>query len=114
LLLSQHEVNELLPDIRISENTSLHVYSPKTNKTMQSFDDLTFLSIGERRNEWHWPREIIQDLALFSGDLYFDSFLAYENFRYFLGLVAGSCSNIPEGRITNEGFVDEETRRLVG
>lgn len=114
LLLSQHEANELLPDIRISENTSLHVYSPKTSKTMQSFDDLTFLTIGERRNEWHWPREIIQDLALFSGNLYFDSFLAYENFRYFLGLVAGSCSNIPEGRITNEGFVDEETRRLVG
>ncbi|KAJ5136400.1 hypothetical protein N7448_004954 [Penicillium atrosanguineum] len=114
LLLSQHEVNELLPDIRMSKQASLHVYSPKRSKTMRSFNDLAFLVVGERRNEWHWPPELIQDLALFSGNLYFKTFLAYENFRHFLGLVTGSCSNIPEGRVTNEGFVDEETRRLVG
>lgn len=114
LLLSQYEVNELLPDIRISQNTSLHIYSPKTSKTMRSFEDLAFLTVGEKRNERHWPREIIQDLALFSGNLYFELFSAYEYFRHFLGLVTGSCSKIPEGRITNEGFVDEETRRLVG
>ncbi|CEJ62533.1 hypothetical protein PMG11_11030 [Penicillium brasilianum] len=114
LILSQHEANELLPDIRVSPTTKLHVYAPKTTKTMCSFDNLAFLTAGEARTDRSWSREIIQGLSLFSGSLYFEDFSAYEYFRNFLGLVTGVCGDIPEGRVSNEGFVDEETRRLIG
>jgi hypothetical protein len=33
----------ILPDIRMSQNVSLHVYSPKTSKIMRSFEKLAFL-----------------------------------------------------------------------
>lgn len=114
LLLSQYEANELLPDVRVSQKTKLHVYSPRTTRAMRSFGDLAFLTSGEGYSAQYCGYETIQDLELFSGSLYFETFSAYENFRRFLGLVTGCCSDIPEGRVSNEGFVEEEIRQLVG
>jgi hypothetical protein len=114
LLLSQHEANELLPEVRVSQKTKLHVYSARTTRAMRSFGDLTFLTTGKGHSGQQRGFEIIRDLELFSGSLYFESFPAYESFRHFLGLVTACCGDIPEGRVSTDGFVDEKTRKLVG
>ncbi|GIJ92739.1 hypothetical protein Asppvi_002017 [Aspergillus pseudoviridinutans] len=113
LLISQYEANELIPEIRASQKTTLHVYAPRTSKGMRSFSDLRFLCTGaatENEQSIHDNHE----LELFSGSLYFPSFKTYENFRHFLGLVTESTSRMLGNRLPTEGFVDERLRREVG
>ncbi|PWY86579.1 hypothetical protein BO94DRAFT_597312 [Aspergillus sclerotioniger CBS 115572] len=109
-LLSQFEVNELLPDIPASEKTRLHIYTPRTTMTMRSFEALDFYSIGYGQPSVRPPQATIQDLGLFAGTLYFDTFTIYEGLRQFLGLLTDEYRDIPSNRVTNEGFVDAETR----
>lgn len=114
LVLSQYEVNELLPDIQASMNTALHVYTPRTTKGMRPFHLLDFFTIGSANTNVPPQSEISQDLELFAGSLYFDSFSAYERFRLFLGLRTDAFANATEELASPEGFVDEETRQAVG
>ncbi|PYI01554.1 hypothetical protein BO78DRAFT_423452 [Aspergillus sclerotiicarbonarius CBS 121057] len=109
LLLSQYEVNELLPDIRASQNTTLHIYTPRTTKTMRSFEKLDFFTLGHGQRP-RLPQTTAQDLGLFAGTLYFETFAIYERVRQFLGLVTDKYRDVPEDRVSNEGFVDPETR----
>ncbi|KAL2824344.1 hypothetical protein BDW59DRAFT_147523 [Aspergillus cavernicola] len=114
LLLSQYEANELLPEVNASETTTLHVYTPRTTKSMRSFGDLRFFHTGARFDDQRSPHENTQDLELFAGSLYFESFRRYENFRQFLGLITDDCRQIPDNRLSDEGFVDEQTRQEIG
>ena len=52
---------------------------------MRSFGDLAFLTTGKGYSGQQRGYEIIRDLELFSGSLYFESFPAYESFHHFLG-----------------------------
>ncbi|KAI9369296.1 hypothetical protein BJX61DRAFT_549716 [Aspergillus egyptiacus] len=113
LLISQYEANELLPEIRASPRTTLHVFAPRTSKWMRSFQDLRFLCTGspmEHERSIHDNHE----LELFSGSLYFTSFKVYERFRHFLGLVTESTSPLLGKRLLTQGFVNEQTRREIG
>ncbi|RJE18781.1 hypothetical protein PHISCL_08882 [Aspergillus sclerotialis] len=110
LILSQFEVNQLLPEIQKSENTALHIYTPRTTKGMRSFNHLDFLTIGSRKTKIPPSPELGRDLELFAGSLYFDTFADYQRFRQFLGLITNGFSNIPDGSVSPEGFVDERTR----
>ncbi|RAL06801.1 uncharacterized protein BO97DRAFT_447317 [Aspergillus homomorphus CBS 101889] len=110
LLLSQYEVNELFHLIRSSQKTRLLIYTPKTTKIMRSFDSLDFLQLGLGLTMPRQPQATAQDLGLFAGTLYFESFSIYESFRQFLGLVTDSYREIPEDQVTNEGYVDSDTR----
>lgn len=47
IILSQYEVNQLLPDIQLSQSTALHIYTPRTTKAMRPFHRLDFLTIGK-------------------------------------------------------------------
>ncbi|KAJ5372427.1 Protein of unknown function DUF3645 [Penicillium concentricum] len=49
-------------------------------------------------------------LEMFSGSLYFSSFEDYKNFRWFSGLLTDDLGEIPDGGVTNEGFVKFNTR----
>lgn len=112
LLISQFEANELIPEIRVSQKTTLHVYAPRTSKWMRSFRDLRFLCIGSAIEKEHSVHDN-HGLELFSGTLYFASFEIYENFRHFLGLVTESTSQLLGDQLPTEGFVDERLRREV-
>lgn len=114
LILSQFEVDQLLPDIQASENTSLHIYTPRATKRVRPFHRLDFLSVGKCTAHVPPSLEIAQDLELFAGSLYFETFADYERFHYFLGLITDRFSNVPEDAISPEGFVNEETRQEVG
>ncbi|RDH27534.1 hypothetical protein BDQ94DRAFT_163521 [Aspergillus welwitschiae] len=70
LLLSQYEVNELLPDIRSSQKAKLLIYTPKTTKTMRSFEPLDFLHVGLGHTIPCQPQTTARDMGLFAGTLY--------------------------------------------
>ncbi|GKZ98243.1 hypothetical protein AnigIFM59636_002476 [Aspergillus niger] len=111
LLLSQYEVNELLPDIRSSQKAKLLIYTPKTTRTMRSFEPLDFLNVGLGHTIPRQPQTTARDLGLFAGTLYYETFSIYESLRQFLGLVTEKYRNIPEDQVTSGGFVNSATRQ---
>lgn len=109
IVVSQWEANELINIIRKSENARLNIYAPRLTKPMRSFRHLDFFGIGA--NILTQPNDTMtRCLEMFSGSLYFSSFEDYKNFRSFLGLVTECLGEIPEGGMTNEGFVKFPTR----
>ncbi|PYI28973.1 hypothetical protein BP00DRAFT_438002 [Aspergillus indologenus CBS 114.80] len=110
LILSQYEVNELLDDIRRSWKTRLHLYSPRRSKTMRAFEGLDFLTIGARFVNCRTPMDTVQDLGFFAGNLYFESYLVYKTFRYFLGMVTERSRDVPAKEVSVEGFVTPQAR----
>ncbi|KAH9046987.1 hypothetical protein EDB83DRAFT_2227401 [Lactarius deliciosus] len=79
IVISPHDVNELLPIIRKSDKVRLHIYAPRVTASMRSFSDLTFHIIPERPvTGWTPPAHTRTELNLFAGQLYFDSKEEYE------------------------------------
>ena len=78
IVLSPHEVDELLPAIRQSSVT-LHIFNSRVTKWMPSFLDLSFYAIrGAEARSWAKPSlEIQAQLALLSGQVYLDSVEMY-------------------------------------
>lgn len=104
IIVSQWEANELINIVRKSQNARLNIYAPRLTKPMRSFRHLDFFGIGA--NIPTQPNDTMtRCLEMFSGSLYFASFEDYQNFRSFLGLVTDGLGDIPEGGMTNEGFV---------
>ncbi|KAI9929431.1 hypothetical protein MW887_000901 [Aspergillus wentii] len=112
LVLSQYEANELIPVICDSPNTRLHVYTSRTTKSMRSFRDLAFFINGVSNFDNQQFVETTRDLELFAGSLYFKSLEDHNRFRSFLGLLTDSHDDYAEGSISDEGFVNEEARKL--
>ncbi|KAJ5680695.1 hypothetical protein N7536_011834 [Penicillium majusculum] len=109
IIVSQWEANELINIVRKSQNARLNIYAPRLTKPMRSFRHLDFFGIGA--NIPTQPNDTMtRCLEMFSGSLYFASFEDYQNFRSFLGLVTDGLGDIPEGGMTNEGFVKFFTR----
>ncbi|KAH8434444.1 DUF3638 and DUF3645 domain-containing protein [Aspergillus melleus] len=107
LLLSQYEADKLIPVVCHLKRTTLHVYTPRTSRWMQSFEDLRFLCTGRVKEEDHVTHNRFHGLGLFAGSLYFGTLKDYEDFRHFLGLVT---TRTPDCESTNDGFVDERKR----
>lgn len=103
LLLSPYEVNELLPSIRKSPRVSLHVYAPRTSRSMFSFGRLDFLSTD--RSHTSLATTTLTTLSLFAGTSYFDSFQEYQEFCQFCGLIGGTAAALSSKYVSTENFV---------
>ncbi len=78
LLISQHEVNKLLDDIR-SPNSAVHLhqYEPRVTKSMQSVDG-SAAPILDSKFQWRSLNpNLRQELHLFAGQLYLNSYADY-------------------------------------
>jgi hypothetical protein len=96
LILSQYEVNELLPSIRASKFVQLHLYAPRVTPSMPIFDNLSFLGVSPQQID---PMLILQ-LNLFAGQLYPTNYADYVRICEFLGVdVEGKL------RSQSDGFV---------
>ncbi|OAX42876.1 hypothetical protein K503DRAFT_682485 [Rhizopogon vinicolor AM-OR11-026] len=108
VVMSPHEVNQLLPSIRKSKVVHLSVYTPRTTKAMQACDDLRFYSVPSATQLT--PLEsLICQLNLFAGQLYFSNYEMYLRTCSFLGLNGPDLGD-EDLVVDSDGFIREENR----
>ncbi|KAG8733132.1 hypothetical protein FRC11_008540 [Ceratobasidium sp. 423] len=113
IVLSPHEVNELLPLIRRSSKVRLHVYAPRVSLSMLSFSDLQFFAIpaSPRSSTPMGALSAAQlQVDLFSGQLYFSSYEDYTTLCTTLGLYIPSSDDDSAVEIGTDGFIKSEHR----
>ena len=97
VILSPHEVNHFLPDIRKSEAVHLHQYSPRVTHAAGSFEDLNFHCIPPLDSKWLAPAtEQIFQLNLWAGQLYLPDYGTYSLLCEFLGILTKELAIEPE------------------
>ncbi|EQB48641.1 hypothetical protein CGLO_12121 [Colletotrichum gloeosporioides Cg-14] len=89
MVISPHEAQELLPDIKRSNFVSLHLYAPRPNLGFTPLDALDLYTVPRRPVTWSLPQSSTTELNLFSGQLYFKSVEEYLSACEFLGLSPG-------------------------
>lgn len=77
VVISQYEAQELLEDIKASEFVTLHLYNPCMNTNNPFLDHLTLYTVPRRQCPIRIPRGLTNQLNLFAGQLYFQSFEEY-------------------------------------
>jgi hypothetical protein len=118
VLLSAFEANALMDDIRQSEFVTLHTYGARISRTTRSFEDLRSFMVPHRDDLPPFPSQVISELNLFAGQLYFESMDAYEETCRILGLY---LKEVPQGldqyasAIGVTGYVQgTEARKALG
>jgi len=76
---SPYEVNELLPQLRSSKAVRLHIFAPRGNLFMQTFEDLNRFILPSNPPANPIPRQLALQLNLFSGSLYVRDYGTYED-----------------------------------
>lgn len=114
VIMSPHEVNDLIPMIHQYRSVRIHMYSPKVTKGMKSFEDLAFCPIAPVLGPpTEIPDSLVQQLNIFAGQLYLRDYDAYERLCEFLGLY---LKEIPPGEtisIHSDGFIGDASARTA-
>jgi len=106
VILSPHEVNALLPDIRRSAYVNLHQYTPKVTQAMASFEDLKFYCIPALPQSWTPPSaEVSIQLNLWAGQLYLRDYDTALQLCNFLGIYSDSCGHVDDVEKQIDGFI---------
>lgn len=113
LIISQHEADELMVDIRKSTKVRLHTFAPRLNKAMVSFSDMNFYTIGATSGGCSCSDAAVRNLNLFAGSLYLETPAIYDSLRCFLGLVSQS-RRAGNFAVNSDGYVDPEIREAAG
>ena len=111
VILSPHEVNELLPEIRKSEHIHLHLYTPRTTKSMVPSDNLRLYSIPAVSANWTPPQVLVSQLNVFAGQLYFSDRAAYIRLCRFLCVYAQDLQDEDDMIMECDGFITPGQRR---
>ena len=92
VLLGQDEVNKLLPVIRKSQHSRLHMFNPRVTEWMASFSDLSFYTVsGAMSPSPVKPSiELQGQLTLVSGQVYLDNMEMYREVERLLGIQKGN------------------------
>jgi len=114
LIMSSFEVNRLLPEIRKSTQVILHIYSPQVTRTTPSYELLDFCSVPRLPFSWQPNTNLVDQLNLFAGQLYFRNYKAYERVCGFLGLHLHETSPEKAVVIQSDGFVETSERQALG
>ncbi|KAH7882701.1 hypothetical protein F5I97DRAFT_1984211, partial [Phlebopus sp. FC_14] len=112
VILSPHEVNELLPKIRSSKHVHLHIYTPRTTEAMKPCDDLNFYNIPAVPANWSADLALTEPLNVFAGQLYLGSYDLYIQLCRFLCIYAKDLGEEGDFVINNDGFIVPEQRPL--
>ncbi|KAG9514191.1 hypothetical protein KCV07_g8292, partial [Aureobasidium melanogenum] len=113
LVISQHEADELMVEIRRSTKVRLHTFAPRLNKAMVSFDDMDFYTIGATSGSSPCSDAVVRNLNLFAGSLYLETATIYDSLRCFLGLVSQS-RRAGSFVVNSDGYVDPKIREAFG
>ena len=105
VIISPHEANELLANIRKYTKVTLHLFAPRINTDYESLDQLLLWNEGRNFNPKSVPRSLIMQLNLFAGSLYLRSYEEYSELCEMLGLLRTNAREgqevLPDGFITN-------------
>ena len=110
VVLSPHEVDRLLPYIRNSENVHLHLYTPRTTKSMTPTDDLSLYIIPAASSDWTLPQALVGQLNIFAGQLYLSDREAYLRLCRFLCIYAQDLQDEELMVVECDGFITPEHR----
>ncbi|TKA76195.1 hypothetical protein B0A49_06950 [Cryomyces minteri] len=118
LLISPYEANELIKQVRKSDKVTLHVFSPRTTKTMVAMDDLLFYNVTGRANGQTTAKifkdSILRDLRLFAGSLFLGEQRQYQELGNFLGILTNpQHQDDSRVRVATDGFVDAASRQIL-
>ena len=105
VILSPHEVSNLMSDIRTSDNVRLHVYTPRVTKFMKPSDDPPLYCIPMLPTGRTVPSPLMDQLNMFAGQLYFKDYETYTRLCRFFCVY----TNNPEG----EESIEVETGRFT-
>jgi len=120
VVISPYEANELLPSMRA--NTSgvhLHIYGPRLAKDTTPLSDFRFYCVPPiSPSARQVPTLLRNQLSLWAGQLYFDSYVEYKELCAFLGLYMGYTADeiyqLQAGdHIQTDGFVKRGGFKLV-
>jgi hypothetical protein len=113
LIISPHEANSFLAQIKDSDKIRLHSFAARVSKRMACFSDLDFYTPNSRLDDVVLPAHVIRDLELFAGSLYLDDMLKYEKLCHFLGICTSSTRPLDKP-VQTDGFANAMVRRQVG
>ncbi|KAH8744369.1 hypothetical protein F5883DRAFT_722279 [Diaporthe sp. PMI_573] len=103
LILSPWEADRLLPEIRISKRTTLHLYRPRGSLSFPSLEDLMTFTLPAVPRGWTPPRLAVMQLNLFAGQLYLNSYEEYIRLCKYLGV--SHRENTGDETIPIDGFI---------
>lgn len=103
VIISPYEANHLLPEIRMSEAVTLHMYAPRQNLAFSSLDQLALYNVPATPAPIEIPDIIKIQLNLFAGQLYLASYREYQELCDFLGV---AYIKTPDGlAVADDGFI---------
>jgi hypothetical protein len=102
VLISPFEANVLMPEIKESSAVHLHLYAPRSNLAYEPVDDLKLHVVPPLPAGWSAPRDLVFQLNLFAGQLYFRSYDEYKFACESLGL---AWQVVDGDRVQPDGFI---------
>ena len=110
VILSPYEANHLLPDIRSSDKVHLHLYTPRITKSMKPCDDLALYSIPAVPAGWTPPSSLMDQLNVFTGQLYLKDYETYIRLCRFLCVYARDLQDEEDIEVGCDGFISPNNR----
>lgn len=87
VILSPHEADNVIQDIRKWKKVTLHLFSARTNATFASIDRLDLYNVGRTFSPNSVSQSLTMQLNLFAGSLYLRSFAEYTALCDYLGIL---------------------------
>ena len=110
VILSPYEVSHLLPNIKSSGKVHLHLYTPRTNQSMKSCDDLALYNVPAVSTGWTVPSPLMDQLNVFAGQLYLKDYEAYIRLCRFLCVYARDLQGEEGIEVGCDGFISPGNR----
>lgn len=107
VLISPYEAEKLYSSIQASERVLLRLYAPRQNQSYESVN-LQLFHFGKAPSNHPIPRDLMIQLNLFAGQLYFDSYQEYVDVCNYLCLSYGDPEDGDGAAI--DGFVEPSRR----
>ena len=110
VILSPHEANYFLPDIRSSGKVHLHLYTPRNTRSMKPCDSLALYSIPAVPTGWSPPSPLMDQLNVFAGQLYLKDYETYIRLCRFLCVYARDLQDEEGIEVECDGFISPNNR----
>jgi hypothetical protein len=111
IVISPFEANNLMEIICSSKSVVLHTFAPRQNQAFAPLDHLQLYTVPSTLPQLTYPRRLIIELKIFSGQLYFDSLQEYIETCEFLNL---SWKPAEDGMAVGaDGFIQPTTAEEI-